>query len=150
MVAGLFRRKLAHRRKNTESVAGQHDDVLRLRIDRARDPGVGDVLDRVRTPCVLGDADIVVVWYPGVRVIDDVLEDGTEADSVEDFGLLLGREVDAFGVAATLDVEDASVGPDVLVVTDEETVGVCGEGRLAGAGKTEEEGDVALLHTDVC
>lgn len=128
VVAGLFRRELAHRRKNTESVAGQHDDVLRLRIDRTRNPGIGDVLDRVRASCVLGDADIVVVWYPGVRVVDDVLEDRTEADGVEDLGLLLGGEVDALGVAAALDVEDTSVGPDVLVVTNEETVRVSGEG----------------------
>jgi hypothetical protein len=43
------------------------------------------------------------------HVINDVLEDRTETDSVEDLGLLLGRKVDALGVASTLDVEDTGV-----------------------------------------
>lgn len=67
----------------------------------------------------------------------------TYANGVEDFRLLLRVEADALGVATTLDVEDTSVGPDVLVVSDELTRGVRREGRLSGARETEEERDSA-------
>ena len=51
----------------------------------------------------------------------------------------LGK-IDCFGVAAALDIEDAGVGPDVLVVSDELAGGVSGEGGFTGAGKAEEDG----------
>jgi hypothetical protein len=52
MVHGLCKVELADRREHTERVAGQEDDVLRVRSD-ARYLCVGDVLDRVRSPSVL-------------------------------------------------------------------------------------------------
>jgi hypothetical protein len=52
MVHGLCKVELADRREHTERVAGQEDDVLRVRSD-ARYLCVGDVLDRVRGPRVL-------------------------------------------------------------------------------------------------
>ncbi len=38
--------------------------------------------------------------------------------SIQNFGLGLGGEIDALGVAATLDVEHTAVPPRVLVVTN--------------------------------
>lgn len=145
VVLSLLRRETRDGGKDTESVAGEHDDVRRLAVGNARNLGVGDVLDGVGATSVLGDRDVVVVGNAVSGVVDNVLEDGTEADGVVDLGLLLGREVDALGVASTLNVEDTSVGPDVLVVTDQETVGVSRKGGLSGSGETEEEGDVAGL-----
>lgn len=66
-----------------------------------------------------------------------------------DFGFFFGREVDAFGVAASFDVEDAGVGPDVFVVADEFTVRVGGEGGFASTRETEEERNVVFLDADV-
>lgn len=37
----------------------------------------------------------------------------------------------------------------MLVVTDEETAGVCGQSGLAGTRETEEKSDVAAVHADV-
>ena len=57
---------------------------------------------------------------------------------------MLLREVDALGVAAAFEVKSAVVGPAVLVVADQHALGVCGQGGLAGAGKAEEQGGVAV------
>ena len=56
---------------------------------------------------------------------------------------------DRFGVAATLEVEDAGVAPSVFVVADEPAARVSRERRLAGAAETEEQGDVAAVLVDV-
>ena len=111
----------------------------------ARYFGVVDVLDRIGTAGVFGQCRVCVINLTGVRVKYHILEDGAEFDSVEDVWFFLGGEVDAFGVAAAFDVEDAIVGPAVLVITDEFALGVGGEGGLAGAGKTEENCHVALF-----
>ena len=145
VVARLLGRELRDGREHAERVAGEHDDVLGLGRDMAGDLGVLDVLDRVRAARVLGNAGVVVVGDARDGVVHDVLEHGAEPDRVEDLRLLLRAEVDALCVAATLDVEDALVRPDVLVVADELPSGVCGEGRLARTGETEEEGDIAVL-----
>lgn len=48
-------------------------------------------LDRPRDlpSCVLGDGGIIVVWLAGSTVINDVFEDGSEANSVVNVWLLL-------------------------------------------------------------
>lgn len=167
MVARLFGSQLANRWEDTKGIASQHDDVGRLLIGQAWNASVGDVLDRISAAGVLGDANVIVVGDAVERIVDDVFEDGTEADGGVDLGLLFRREVDALGVAATFDVEDTFVGPDVLVVADELTLGVGGEStgmrsggqlmralgcrqreadsRLASSRETEEEGNVILL-----
>ena len=53
-------------------------------------------------------------------------------------GSLSAGQVDRLGVAAPLDVEDARVGPAVLVVADEQALRVGRERRLARAGEPEE------------
>jgi hypothetical protein len=82
-------------------------------------------------------------------MVDDVLEDAAKADRVVDLGLLRGGEVDAFGVTSALDVEDASVGPDVLVITDEQASRVGTERRFPRSGQAEEECDITLVDADV-
>ena len=66
-------------------------------------------------------------------------------DGVVDIGLLLLGEVDALGIAAAFEVEDAVIGPAVLVVTDELAVGIGGQGGLAGAAEAKEHGAVAVM-----
>jgi hypothetical protein len=109
MVGGLFRCQLGDGRENTEGVAGQHDNVAGLALDKARDLRIGDVFDGVGATSVLCDRDIIVVWLAGQGVVHNVLEDGAETDSVVDIRLLLSREVDGFGIATTLNVEYTGV-----------------------------------------
>ena len=131
--------------KDTTGIAGQEDNVGGHVLRQAGDLGVGDVLDGVSTASVLSEGRVVVVDDTGLGVEDDVLEDRSVADGAIDIGLLLSRETDALGVASSLNVEDTTVRPAVLVVTDQGTVGVGREGGLAGTRQTEEEGDVAVL-----
>ena len=149
MVACLRGSELAHRWKHAKGIACEHDDVARLAVDDARDFGVRDVVNRIGTASVLGDANIIVVWHTRKRVVDDILEDTSEANGVEYLGLLFTGEVDTFGIAPALDVEHASVRPDMLVVTDEEATGVCGKGGLACAGEAKEKSDITILHAYV-
>lgn len=131
--------------EDTSGVASEEDDVGGSVGGEARDLGVGDVLDGIGASGVLSEGGVVVVDLTGIGVEDDILEDGSVSDGTENIGLLLGGEANGLGVATTLDVEDTVVGPAVLVVTDERSVGVGGEGGLAGTRETEEEGDVAVL-----
>ena len=142
---GLLGGELGDRGQNTASVASEQDDVGGVVVALAGDLGVLDVLNGVGTAGVLGQGGVIVVDNTADGVEDNVLQDGTEADGVENIGLLLAGETNALGVAATLDVEDTSVGPAVLVVTDQLTLGVGRQGGLSGTGQTEEDSDIAVL-----
>ena len=109
MIAGLLRRELTNRREHSEGIAGQHNDIRWLTVGHARNLGVGNVLNRVRTPGVFCNADIIVVGDPGERVVDNIFENTTKLDRVVDFWFFLSREVDAFGIATSFNIEDAGV-----------------------------------------
>lgn len=145
VVHGLLGSELGDGRQDTTGVAGEEDDVLGVLAADARNLGVLNVLDGVSATSVLSEGIILVVDNTGIRIEDDVLKNGTELDSTENIGLLLGRETNALGVASSLNVEDALVAPAVLVVTDKSTLGIGREGGLASTGETEEDSHVALL-----
>ena len=143
VVHGLSRGQLGDWGEDTESIASQHDNVFGV-VANAGDECVGDVLDGVSAASVLGQGLVIVVDETGVLIKDNVLKNGSEANSVEDLGLLLSREINALGVAASLNVEDSSVGPDVLIITDQGAGGVSRQGGLASSRETEEQGGVAV------
>lgn len=151
---GVTRDKVVHNlsvgqlrnwRQDTAGITGQQDDVGWVSVSQTWDLGGWDEVNWVGTSGVLGDGRVLVVDDLGVLVVDNVLQDGTELDRVEDLWLLLGRQVQTLGVTATLDVENTVVGPTVLVVTDQLTVRVGRQGGLTSTGQTEEQGDVTLL-----
>ena len=90
------------------------------------------MVDRIRDAGVLGHALVVEVDL-AFAVHGHVLEESVATDGVVDIGLGLLVEVDHLGVASALEVEHALVVPAVLVVTDEQTLGVGGKGGLAGS-----------------
>lgn len=145
VVHGLGGVELGDGREDTTSVAGEENDVGRVAAGHAGDLGVLDVLDGVSDTSVLGEGGVIVVDNASGGIENDVLEDGTELDGVENIRLLLGGEANALGVAAALNVEDATVAPAVLVVTDQGTLGVGRESGLASTGETEENGDIAVV-----
>lgn len=145
MEHGLLGGELGDRGQDTAGVTGEQDDVSGVVVGHAGNLGVLDVLDGVGATGVLGKSGIIVVNNAGDRVENGVLEDGTEADGVENIGLLLSGETNALGVAATLNVEDTGVGPAVLIVTNQLALGVSGQGGLASTGQTEEDGNIAIL-----
>ena len=88
MILRLRTRKLTNRRQHTIRIARQHDDITRMSIRYARDPRIRDELDRVGTSSVFSSGNVVVIGVSVLRVVDNVLKDGAEADRVEDFGFL--------------------------------------------------------------
>jgi hypothetical protein len=62
-----------------------------------------------------------------------VLEHRTKLHRVPDVRFLLLRELDHLGVAAAFDVEDTVIAPAMLVVADEETLGIRRQRRLPGS-----------------
>lgn len=52
VVHGLFLGQLAHRWQHPEGVTAQQDEVLGVRPNTGY-PGIGDVVDGIRCPCVL-------------------------------------------------------------------------------------------------
>ena len=149
MVACLLGRKPAHRREDTKRVASKHDNVAGLAVDRARYMRVRDEFNRIRATRVLRNANIVIVGRSRSRIVDDVLKDATKADRVVDLGLLRGGEVDALGITTALNVEDTSVGPDVLVITDEKAPRVSTERCLSRSRQAKEECYITLLNAHV-
>lgn len=131
--------------ENTASVASEENDVLWVSVRNTWNLGVVDVLNWVGATGVLGEGDIIVVDETGLWVEDNILKDGTELDGVVNIWLLLGRETNALGVAASLNVEHTGIGPAVLVITDELSVLVGREGGLSSSGKSEENGDISIL-----
>ena len=116
-----------------------------MTVGHARNLCVGNVFDGVGTTCVLGYADVIIVREAGNRIVDDVFKDAAETDGVVNFWFLLCGKVDALGIATTLDVEYTSVRPDMLVITDEETIWVGRQGGLSGSRKAEKEGYITLV-----
>ena len=144
MVHRLLGAELGDRRHDAERVAGQHDDVLRMRRQPVR-VGVRDEVERIAGPRVLGQARIVDIGHPGHRIEHDVFQHRAEAgDRRIDLRLGGRRQVDHLGVAAALEIEDAPRAPAVLVIADQGARGVGRQGRLAGAGQAEKDRAVAL------
>lgn len=107
-----------------------------------------DVVDRVAYAGVFCGALVLEVDF-AVFCYCYVFEEGVATDCAIDVGLGYGVEVDYLGVASAFEVEDAVVVPAVFVVTDELALGVGGEGGLACAGETEEDGCVFAVHVGV-
>ncbi len=74
-----------------------------------RNEGVGDVVQRVGCPCVLGDGGVLIVDDSVLLVKNHVLDNRSKLDRVENLRLLLASQVDRLGVATALDVEDTWV-----------------------------------------
>jgi hypothetical protein len=106
---GLSGIELGDGRKDTTSITCQENDVGRVVVTLARNLGVADILNGIGATSVLRECCIIVVDLTGFGVEDNVFQDGSESDGVENIWLLLGRETNAFGIAASLNVEDTLV-----------------------------------------
>src|SRR5262249_27887295 len=85
--------------------------------------GARHELERISRARVLSLRLIVEVRDPRLRVERHVFEHRAEAvGRGVDLGLSLRRKLDAFGVAATLKIEDAIRSPAMLIVADEHAV----------------------------
>src|SRR3546814_14440810 len=61
-----------------------------------------------------------------------------------DFRLGLRRKPDHLGVTPALEIEHGGIGPAMFVIANQRAAGVGRQRRLAGAGKAEEDGALAV------
>ena len=144
MVGGRFTGQLRYWRQHTGQIAGQEGNALRLAGAVFNDALV-DVLERVGGASVLGFGNVGVVGQTGLRIDHHVFQYRAELDRVPDYRLVLLRQVDALGVAAAFDVEHHTFAPTVLVVTNQVTGRIGGQGGFARAGQTEEQYYVTVV-----
>src|SRR5439155_4145417 len=90
------------------------------------------------------------IRHPRALVVDDVFEDGAEAlGGGVDLGLRLLVDADRLRVAAAFEVEDPAVAPSMLVVADQASRGLGGQGGLPGPAEAEEKRDVGAVRVRV-
>ena len=107
------------------------------------------MVDRVGNTGVLGNALVSKIDL-SVCVQSNVLKKSISLDCIVDIRLRFLVEVDNLCIAAALEVEYAVVIPAVLVITDQETLRVCGKSGLTCSGKSEEDCGVLTVHICVC
>jgi len=135
VIHSLLFAKLGDGWKHAEGIAGEEDDIGRVSRDTGNE-SVVDELDRVSSTGVLRERSVVEINVV-VFVVHHIFEDSTIVERVVNIRLGFLGKIDRFGVAAAFDIEDAGVGPDVLVVSDKLAGGVGGEGGFTGAGEAE-------------
>jgi hypothetical protein len=161
MKHGLRGVELRNRWEDTARITSEENDVAGMIGRQTWNLGVRNVLDGIGTTGVLSQGWIIVIDYTSLGVEDDVLEDGTKLDGVEDIGLFLSWETNALGVAlklsviftpecvrktySTLDIENAVITPAVLVVANQSTVRISWQRGFASSWKTKENSDIAIL-----
>src|SRR5699024_3750798 len=126
-----------YRRKYSESVSGQEDYVLCCRSCGNRTNDLLNVIDWVGHTCILCHALICKVDL-SVCIQCHVLKKSVSLDGIVDIRLGVFVQVDNFCVASALEVEHAVVIPAMLVITDEKSLGICGQCCLTCSGKSEE------------
>ena len=115
-----------------------------MAVDLCRDQRIGDVVQGVCAPRVLREGDVVIVNFSAPLIEGHILQHTAKANGIVNLGLLLPGEVDALGIAAALDVEDALGGPDMFVVPNQLPRRVRAESRLPCATKPKEQGHISL------
>src|SRR5207245_1428724 len=115
-------------------VACQEEHVARV-LALAREFGIGNVLQRIGGAGVFGDRGVVEIGPARGGIDNDVFQDAAEAQRLENLRLVGSGEMNALGIAAALEIEDAVLGPAVLVVADQAALGIGGERGFAGARK---------------
>src|SRR5690606_26716988 len=144
VIGRRFTGQLGDGRQYTGQVAGQENNVLGF-AGTVLDHALVDVFQRVGSAGVLRLRYVGVIRDAGNRINHHIFQYRTELDRVPDHRLVLLRQVDALGVATALDVEPHAPAPAVLVVTDQVTLRVGGQGGLAGAGQAEEQGNITVF-----
>ena len=147
MVQRLLARQASDWWQHAKGVGSEEQDAARVRALTAQ-LGVVDKLNRVGHTRVFGERDVAEIGHAAGGVDHHIFGDRAKADGVPDLRLAGLREVDALGVAAALEVEDAVVAPAVFVVANQAALGVGRKGGFAGAGQAEEE-CAAAIRADV-
>lgn len=88
---------------------------------------------------------VEVVYFSRVGFEGHVLEHCAEFDSIVDLGLFLGTEVNALGIAATLNIEDTLTTPNMLIITNQLPIPNSTQRSLASPRQPKEKRNIAIL-----
>lgn len=105
---------------------------------------IGDIIQRISHAGIFRDGIITEIRRSRLRVDDNIFHDGAKTDRAIDFRLTVFGQVNALGIAAAFNVEDAVIPPAMFIITDKSTMGICGKGRLPRTGKPKEKGHITL------
>ena len=151
IIFGLFMGQDGNRRQHPESIRRQEDHILCIRpLGRGTDGlyVMLNVFDGIGSPGIFRQA-LVMEIHLAIRVNGYVFHQGVAADGIIDIRFGVFIQVDDLGIAAAFQVEDAVIVPAVFVVADKQTVGIRGQGGLAGAGQAEEDSSVLAFQVRV-
>jgi hypothetical protein len=126
MVHGLFGSQLGHWGDDACRVASEENHVLGVTTDGGY-RNVFDMFKGVAHTGVLGQTGVEVINGTGfvlIVVVLNVFNKSAKFNSIVNVGFFFARETIALGVAASLDIENIGVSPDVLIITDQGTFGV--------------------------
>ena len=149
VILSLFRCKDRYRRKYSECICGKEDYILSCRCGRNRTYNVLNMIDRIRYTGILGNALICEINLTSF-IYGYVLKKSISLDCVVDIRLRILVKVDNLSVASTFEVEYAVVIPTMLVITNQETLRICGKCCLTCSGKTKEDCGVLTVLICIC
>ena len=92
--------------------------------------GVLNELEGVRSSSVFCDGNITIVDLLCEVFEHNVLEYGAKSHGIIYLWFLLFAQVDAFGVTTAFNVENSIVSPNMLIITDKESVISCRKCRF--------------------
>ena len=125
VIHGLLRVKPGDRRQHTEGIGSEEQNMVGM-TTHAGDDRLGDELYWIGSPGIFRVADIAVIRSPGFAIDHYILEHRAKADRMVDLWFLFRGEIDALGVAATFDVENAGRTPAVLIISDKPALRIRG------------------------
>ena len=145
MVHDLLAVENRKRRQRAEGVCREQHDGFRMTASCA-DGNVRVAGQRIGKSRVLRNGSIREVQILRIGFLDGfsrqrrhVFDDGAlHGECSGDYGLGLFIEIDELGVTTVLKIGNSVFRPTRLVIADEPTIRICGQGRLTGARETEE------------
>ncbi len=93
------------------------------------------MINGVADPGVLGNRGICIVHSTTTPLKGCVLQQCTKLDRIIDHRFFPWRQVNRFGITATFKIENAGIGPPVLIVSDQPSVRIVGKRRFTGTRK---------------
>src|SRR5262249_3729639 len=146
--ARLRRRQAADGRQNAKGIRRQKDDIAGMPA-LARNAGMRNRLDRIGGASVFGQGIAVEVQLMGPTIHDDILQHRAEADGFPDLRLRRLTQPDTLGIAAALKIKDAILAPAMLIIADQVSGRIGGEGGLSGSAQSKKQGGIPMMPTDI-
>ena len=98
---------------------------------------------------VLGYALVIEIDL-ALCIQSNIFKQSITADGIVDIWLRLLIQVDYLCVAAAFEVEYSVVIPAVLIITNQQSLWICGQSGLSSAGQAKEDSGIFTIHISIC